>query len=644
LTALERDEGAMSAPGAAAFARFAALEASPAPAGGWIDAAVVEARRRARWGDGLMQVLAAARSAAATPAQAQEVLGLLGDPSDPLGDAWLSWAQQYVVASASASARASLAHDAGRTAAIGVPTAARSLRALVAEGLGGSPALTAAVERLARQMDQRPAHQLALGALLLDGALDAPRAEALLAAGAARGVGVDAAASAALAARRGDRAALLAIGRGGGDAAGRAASLRALARSAGPDGALQDEAWAALTGATGDDAGVAAEHARALLDRHEAPAAAALLERWLSGHAGAPPAARVAVAAALGELLLRQRDLAGAWRVLEPWANSDAVAALSTGARVLMAQERLDEAERLARRAWDRDEHAPTTALLAEACWRRSNHAAAAEALNPRAQAMGDAAWEGSVGAAFDAVFSGRAVPEGRAALDALGPEVTVTRRSALLAVMARAGHGATAAEIHEHLRGSDEEQRALWLARYAMRARTEGELPAGEWLQTQVPAVERAALADGAYALGLDEVLWGVLEVPPGGAAGDRVWLLRAAASLRRGGDDPHRPELLEHLRAHDDGTWAQTLARHLMDLASYDAVRAAAETPGQEWRTAYYLGVKARAEGEAGAASEWWQAALDPSEGAGPEARWALAALREGARGGGAGQGGGD
>jgi hypothetical protein len=121
-------------------------------------------------------------------------------------------------------------------------------------------------------------------------------------------------------------------------------------------------------------------------------------------------------------------------------------------------------------------------------------------------------------------------------------------------------------------------------------------------------------------------------------------VWLLRAAASLRRGGDDPHRPELLEHLRAHDDGTWAQTLARHLMDLASYDAVRAAAETPGQEWQTAYYLGVKARAEGEAGAASEWWQAALDPSEGAGPEARWALAALREGARGGGAGQGGGD
>lgn len=638
LSALERDEGAMSAPGAAAFARFAALEASPAPPGGWIDSAVVEARRRARWGDGLMGVLAAARSAAATPAQAQEVLGLLGDPSDPLGDAWLSWAQQYVVAAASASARASLAQDAGRTAAIGVPTAARSLRALVAEGLGGTASLTSAIERLAHQMDQRPAHQLALGALLLDGALDVPRAEALLAAGTARGAGVDAAASAALAARRGDRSVLLAIGRGGGEASGRAAALRALARAAGPDGAAQDAAWAALTEATGDDAAVAVEHARALVDRREAPAAGALLERWLSGHAGAPPAARVAAAAALGELLLGQRDLAGAWRVLEPWASSDAVAALSVGARVLMAQERLEEAERLARRAWDRDEHAPTTALLAEACWRRANHAAAAEALNPRAQAMGDAAWEESVGAAFDAVFSGRAVPEGRAALDALGPEVTVARRSALLTVMARAGHGATAAEMHEHLRGaSDEEQRALWLARYAMRARTEGELPAGEWLQTQVPAVERVALADGAYALGLDEVLWGVLEVPPGGAAGDRVWLLRAAASLRRGGDDPHRPELMEHLRAHDDGTWAQTLARHLMDLATYEAVRASAETPRQEWQTAYYVGLKARAGGDAGAASEWWQAALDPAEEAAPEARWALAALREGARGGG-------
>ncbi|MBK8694576.1 MAG: hypothetical protein IPN17_20420 [Deltaproteobacteria bacterium] len=427
---------------------------------------------------------------------------------------------------------------------------------------------------------------------------------------------------------------LLALARTG-SPAGRVAALRPLARTPGPDSAQQDAAWQALIEESGGDGELMAQWGMALIARGEASRARDTLTAWASSNRRASSAAQVAVAAALGEALLRLRDLPGAWRVLEPWATSDSVPALSAGARALIELERFEEAERLARRAWDRDEHAPTTALLAEACWRRSNHAAAAEALSSRAGAMSEPTWEETVGQSFDAVFSGRSPAEGRAALAALGPEVDVLRRSALLRAMLRAGHGGIAAQIHESLRAEGDAHRELLLARYAMRVASEGELPAGEWLQGEVPGPERVELADAAYARRLGEVLWGVVDAPPGGPAGDRVWLLRAATSLREGASDPHRPELLEHLRASDNGGWAHTLARHLMDLSPMEAVRAQADTREQEWQTAYYLGLKALAAGDRAAASDWLHGALDPGEGAPVEARWALAALREEASG---------
>ncbi len=387
----------------------------------------------------------------------------------PLAPAVLVWATKVsslstsllvsvplVLSAALVSARATLAQDVGGPAGVGIPVALRSLRVLVAEGGGGTTAVMSAIERLARLMDQRPEHRLALGSLLIDGAYDAPRAEAMLAAGVAQAPGFDAAAAARLAVIRGDRAGLLALARTG-PPSGRVAALRPLARTPGPDSAQQDAAWQALIDEAGGDGELMAQWGMALIARGEASRARDTLTAWATSHRRAPPAAQVAVAAALGEALLRLRDLPGAWRVLEPWAASDSVPALSAGARALIELERFEEAERLARRAWDRDEHAPTTALLAEACWRRSRNSAAADALSSRAGAMSEPTWEETVGQSFDAVFSGRSPDEGRAALAALGPEVDVLRRSALLRAMLRAGHGGIAAQIHESMRAEGE-------------------------------------------------------------------------------------------------------------------------------------------------------------------------------------------
>jgi hypothetical protein len=413
LTSLERDEGTMSGAGAAAFARFSALETAEVTDGGWIDRSVTESRRRSRWGDGLMRVLSAAQQAASTPSQAQEVLALLGNPSDPLGDAWLSWARRYIVASASASARATLAQDVGGASGVGIPVALRSLRVLVAEGGGGTTAVMSAIERLARLMDQRPAHRLALGSLLIDGAYDVPRAEAMLAAGVAQAPGFDAAAGARLAVIRGDRGGLLTLARTG-SPAGRVAALRPLARTPGPDSAQQDAAWQALIDETRGDGELMAQWGMALIARGEASRARDTLTAWASSNHRASSAAQVAVARRWGGAAAaarRCRGRGGCWSPGRPRT----VTALSAGARALIELERLEEAERLARRAWDRDEHAPTTALLAEA-------SLAAQRTTRRRRrrcrrgpaAMSEPAWVETVGQSFDAVFSGRSASEGQ--------------------------------------------------------------------------------------------------------------------------------------------------------------------------------------------------------------------------------------
>lgn len=627
LTALEREEAAMSAPGATAFARFAALEVAGGSGGAWTDAGVTQAQRRARWGTGLARVLAATQAVAATPAQAQEVLAALGAADDPMTTEWLRWAREHVVTSGGAAARGALGQEVGGLRSLGVPARVRSLQSLVREGQDGTPGVIAVLASLAGQMDQRPAHRLALGELMLDVARDVPRAQSLLDEGTEQGAGVDAAASVRGAALRGDRAALLALARGEAVAMeGRVAALRALGRSAGTDAGAQDAAWEAIVDR---DAGLRVQWALALVDRRELARARAMLEPLAARRGDA--AAQVAAVAGLADVMLRLRDAPGAWRLLEPWAAAEWTAPLALGARALVEMERLEEAERLARRAWDRDEGPGAAALLAEVRWRRNDLAGASEALSSRAAAMSDRAWVESVGGSFDAVFAGRSASEGQRAIDALGGAIDVMRRSSLLGAMVRTGHGAVAAEIHAHLEGDGATGLALLADRYRLRAAGEGELAAAEWLQGQVPVGQRGDFAEVAFGRGLDELLWSVVETPAGGASGDRVWLLRAASSLRRGADDPHRAELLDHLRASESGTWAHVLARHLMDLAPMEAVRAQADSEEQQWQTAFYLGMKARAAGEAAAASDWMHGALDPGENASAETRWATAALRE-------------
>ncbi|MBK8695884.1 MAG: hypothetical protein IPN17_27385 [Deltaproteobacteria bacterium] len=366
LTSLERDEGTMSGAGAAAFARFSALESAEVTDGGWIDRSVTEARRRARWGDGLMRVLSAAQQAASTPSQAQEVLALLGNPSDPLGDAWLSWARRYIVASASASARATLAQDVGGASGVGIPVALRSLRVLVAEGGGGTTAVMSAIEAPRAADGPAPCAPPRAGLAADRRRVRCPEAEAMLAAGVAQGPGVDPTASARLAVIRGDRAGLLALARTG-SPAGRVAALRPLARIPGPDSAQQDAAWQALIDETRGDGELMAQWGMALIARGEASRARDTLTAWASSNHRASSAAQVAVAAALGEALLRMRDLPGAWRVLEPWATSDSVPALSAGARALIELERFEGGR--APRAGGRG--TGTSTRPPRRCWRR---------------------------------------------------------------------------------------------------------------------------------------------------------------------------------------------------------------------------------------------------------------------------------
>ncbi len=631
LATFEREEGITGTRDAPPFARFAAVEGSEAR-GTWIDRTVAQARRRARFGDALTDVLGAVQASTATPPQAQELLALLGIPAEPLGEEWLSWARGLIVASAGGAVREPLLRDASRLRLLGVAPAVRSLHESLVDGPDGSPAAAAAVEAVAHRMDQRPAHRLALGLLLLDVVCDVSRGQATLALADTLGPGVDGAASARLRSLANDRGGLLRLAESG-PVAVRIAALRALAKTPGSDVAAQDAAWQSLATSQPSEPTRIAGWAQALVDRRETARARELLEHFLNEHGSLPEPARRSLSLLLADAHLRLRDAAAAARVLRPWADADWPQALLVVARAQIELGSLEEAERTARRAWERDEHPASAALLAEVRWRRDDPNGASEALGPRVRSMSDRAWEESVGAAFDAVFSGRSQNAGQEALDGLTSGVDVLRRSLLLEAMFHAGHPAIAGQLHEHLVAAGASQRTLLAARFAMRLAADGELAATEWLQEQVPPAQRPDFAEAAYDRRLDEVLWSVVEVPPGGGAvADRVWLLRAASSLRRP-DDSHRAELLDHLRV-DGSTWGHVLARHLFDQADLAAVRAAAESDAEQWQTPYYLGLRAQSAGAMDAAADWFLLALDPDAGAPVETTWAVQALRQFAR----------
>jgi len=170
----------------------------------------------------------------------------------------------------------------------------------------------------------------------------------------------------------------------------------------------------------------------------------------------------------------------------------------------------------------------------------------------------------------------------------------------------------------------------AMRVHAFAVRA---GERDADERLLRKIPETLRKVAHVAAFGEGEDGVfpkLAGKTVAREG--EGELVWLLRAA-SARRSGDDAMQKTIRAALETKGSSDFRR-MARHLVGLEDEASVLSIATSPQRACEVAFYLGVRARAEGRTQDANDWFRAAVDTGNVASAEHRWAFSALESSMR----------
>ena len=353
------------------------------------------------------------------------------------------------------------------------------------------------------------------------------------------------------------------------------------------------------------------------------------LEQWSNEARNSfePVNARVALSRALE----RRKRYAEAWDAVRPAIPSYVGSAMTQGTRVLGKLGRLDTAYAIATAQADRyPDGVGAHVMVAEVLWRQARYAEAASYLHAHDKWLNGWAWRGRVAESFLDVFGDR--PE-REAVDAMqqlaaanvpgwelgqfGIGLRQRKRPDLaFAMQIRASEPTGAGG------------QVLPMQAYASLRDWRGDSAALSWLRRLTPGVE-GPTAMILYQDDAFEELWSL--DAPGRGYSTFTWLMRAAAAAT----DPsigrrHRSELLAHyqLPIRDD---YHLMGRLLMGLTNESDLLALATTPERRCEIAYYIGVRARAEGRPYDAADWFEVALETRQMSEGELIWAAQQLSE-------------
>ncbi|MEZ4405270.1 MAG: hypothetical protein R3A52_02085 [Polyangiales bacterium] len=578
-------------------------------------------------------VLVPARSLR-VPAEAEAILTSAGAATDPFLSQALAWAGERVAVEdhRDLDPDALSAHPT-RFPLLGHTPLSMSTDAALDQRMVYSLPAQRDVERLAAALDGRPAHRAAVGSLLAAQAVDVLRGRRLTASAMAAAPG-DYVFSEAFALRRsGDLDALLALSRERDrPLPARIAALRAV-DATGDAGRRADEAWEALERDEDDDYTVVLAHLRWLAshDRHADVRARA--RRWLTAHPAATGFDRLLISEQMASASIALGHPDEAWEALGPLTSSWQGNVMETAALALSRLGQHDEAEAMMARVADRYGLTPRTAATqAELRWRRGAHAAAARGLaRVFAGEAQHAAWQEFVTPAFAAVFGdGRDVGEAVDAVCAAG--IAPVKLLALGQGLGRRGLAGVGAAVLERAQAQGGDRLEQLAAAWDLKRRGPGGEPvATQWIRAQVPAGARPMFSMIAYGQGLDPLLWEVAEPGGDGEGAEMVWLLRTAASVRRGPADPHRAELMDHAQSGGSASRYRVMSRYLLGLDDVSVMPPLGQSPRPATEVAYYLGVAAEARGDVTLAHDWYRRAVLVGSRIDGEWRWAINRLAE-------------
>lgn len=355
-----------------------------------------------------------------------------------------------------------------------------------------------------------------------------------------------------------------------------------------------------------------------------------VIDEWLEAHDESAGFDYIFARTALARVYEREGQYEAGWEAIEPVVGSWQGGAMERAARLLDKLGRPDEAEEMGRRVVSRyPDSARIRTTLAELYWRHGKSGEAANVLTSMPHRLTTSDWMYVVAPRFAETFKDRPkdAPSAFAAL--LTKEVTHTDLQAFASLFAKAGKHEVAFQLVSQLRWHRVGEMEILTDAYRYLKAWRGREVALDWLRKSVPVERLNAFSTVIFWAGEYELLWDLFEKPEQGAGADLVWLMRAAASARLGpGRDPRRDALLRYY-GNPGGQYPQAIGRFLLRLTTEREVLGLAANARQRCEIAYYVGLRAQAEGRYVDASDWFRVAIETGQEMTAEYSWAYNTL---------------
>ena len=493
------------------------------------------------------------------------------------------------------------------------------------------PRLLDGVRRLSQRLDTRPEYRRALGEAMRDVLADGLAAEQLFAAAVNAAPFDSTDLRTWIAYQRADRTALLSLLE---SSETRGAALDTLASLPPRDWVPVAEwkrAFRAWLDQRPNNWNARARYIAFLEQRKDYSEGRAVIGEWLRLQAAgrqAEPAER----ATLTRLLLEERRYAEGLAELQPLLDAGDSLAWMPGAVLLQKLGRAQEAEKLFLKVLQGSPK-DITALAAyvQLLWTESRDQEAAMSIQSRSPAPGPEEMA-VLGEAFAELFARRPKQKGIAAFAPLaGSGLSPVVLEEMIAPVARAGNYELAFEMQSRLEAEEPEETQLALRAHRYLHKWLGKDGALSWLRSKIPmgrlnASARLIVEESAQ----DEfdLLWDLILNPQGQDA-ETVWLMRAATFLSRPKKDPRHGILLRYY-SQPGASLEHVLGRFLTGQTAEGVVVAQATTPARSCQAAFFLGLKAGAEGRAAESREWYRVAVETKAEDCGEYPWAWRQLR--------------
>lgn len=364
--------------------------------------------------------------------------------------------------------------------------------------------------------------------------------------------------------------------------------------------------------------------------RKDYPAARQVALDWLSTHGPENGFDYIFANVAVARLYYKQGLYKEGLPYGEKVVDSQQGSAMAWTAALLNKLGRTAEAERMFRAVVERyPDSVEGISYLAEFLWNHDRHGDAASLLRSSPHALRGSSWSFVVAKKFAEVFAARYKSKALAAFSALqsaGVGVEGLQQLGLRA--SETGNHELAFEMHSRLKGFGLLQMLLPIEAYRFLRKWRGKAPAWEWLQERIPPEQRPGAIRFAYDAGEMELIWDLDPVPAEGPEGEYSWRMRAAAATQLHLRDSRREEIRRYFVEHAES--APAIGRYLMGLAGEREFLAQATDPAKRCTVAYYLALRAEAEGRYEDASDWYRLAMEigrlgGQQIGGDEYRWA-------------------